>query len=893
MKKIVVCFFLLISSFSFAQWVTTSNGSHASGISITINNDGWVYLTGYYQGNVDFNGDGDPDMSAVGINDIFITFYIPGVDAVFLRSIGGKYGDYPSSIVSSNKGDEGFYLSGNFEGSANFETSPVYETILTSSHMRNPDTFVAKYTNVGDLVWAKALGSDWSQSRSMTIDENDNIYVTGIFKNSDFGSKEDIDVDNDGIPELINKGRYDIFIAKFTSEGDFEWLRGIGGERNDSVSSIKVINQSVFVTGTCVGGIDFNGDGTLDQIDEFRNGKGFLAKYSLDGDFKWVRQFQSNNYNRAYSFDIDSESNYYVTGAFLGEINFGINDSGEEVILKTDEQNYNVRFIAKFTNEGIPLWAKSIKGPINGGLDLVLDKNNNVLVEGTCEGGCDIDGDGEYEVSASDLNFYAKFIVKYSTDGNIVWTRGFDGAVDGEMILDENNNIYVTGQFNARQGSSGIDLNGNGSIDISSKPYSGSRMYLAKYNSNGIYNEPTVLEVPKDFATIQDAINFASFDDTIRVSAGTYYENLVLSNKNVNILSIEGHQKTVIDGGESGPVVSFVDNYFLNPSLIGFTIQNGFSDNGGGIYSTSSSLILKNMMIKDNEATLNGGGSYFYQSISSFNGFQVNIINSIFLDNIAKGEGFEYGGGGIYCSANDLLLNQVFVSNNTAYRGGGIMMSENAKSRLTNVTIVNNSSSDTGGGVYTTNSSIGVVNSILWNDTPNEIDGTANVNYSVIKGGWEGEGNINTNPLFCDYVSNVYPNLKGDYHLMPSSPAVGTGENGVNMGALGVGCVIDRLETLSEIVPNNYYLHENYPNPFNPTTTLRFDLPDMSDVNLTIYNMLGQRVRTFNMQSTPAGYHSIKWNATNDYGEQVGAGVYLYQLRANHYLETRKMVLLK
>ena len=101
------------------------------------------------------------------------------------------------------------------------------------------------------------------------------------------------------------------------------------------------------------------------------------------------------------------------------------------------------------------------------------------------------------------------------------------------------------------------------------------------------------------------------------------------------------------------------------------------------------------------------------------------------------------------------------------------------------------------------------------------------------------------------------------------------------------------LSTVSEGIPLEFALHENYPNPFNPTTTLRFDLPDISDVTLTIYNMLGQRVKTFNMNDTPAGYHSIKWNATNDYGDPVGAGVYLYQLRTNQYVKTRKMVLLK
>ena len=101
------------------------------------------------------------------------------------------------------------------------------------------------------------------------------------------------------------------------------------------------------------------------------------------------------------------------------------------------------------------------------------------------------------------------------------------------------------------------------------------------------------------------------------------------------------------------------------------------------------------------------------------------------------------------------------------------------------------------------------------------------------------------------------------------------------------------LFTEGEGVPVEFALHENYPNPFNPTTALRFDLPEVSDVTLTIYNMLGQKVRTFNYQNTSAGYHSVKWNATNDLGEQVGAGVYLYQLQTKDFVKTRKMVLLK
>jgi len=101
------------------------------------------------------------------------------------------------------------------------------------------------------------------------------------------------------------------------------------------------------------------------------------------------------------------------------------------------------------------------------------------------------------------------------------------------------------------------------------------------------------------------------------------------------------------------------------------------------------------------------------------------------------------------------------------------------------------------------------------------------------------------------------------------------------------------LSVESENFPTEFALHENYPNPFNPTTQIRFDIPEVTNVNLIIYNMLGQKVKTFTMQSAPAGYHSLTWGATNDLGVPVSAGVYLYQLQAEGFVKTKKMILLK
>ena len=101
--------------------------------------------------------------------------------------------------------------------------------------------------------------------------------------------------------------------------------------------------------------------------------------------------------------------------------------------------------------------------------------------------------------------------------------------------------------------------------------------------------------------------------------------------------------------------------------------------------------------------------------------------------------------------------------------------------------------------------------------------------------------------------------------------------------------------SLSDILglPTEFALHHNYPNPFNPVTTLRYDLPEQANVNIIIYDLLGREVRTLVNTTQDAGFKSVIWDATNDYGKPVSAGVYLYQIQAGEFVQTKKMVLLK
>jgi photosystem II stability/assembly factor-like uncharacterized protein len=117
----------------------------------------------------------------------------------------------------------------------------------------------------------------------------------------------------------------------------------------------------------------------------------------------------------------------------------------------------------------------------------------------------------------------------------------------------------------------------------------------------------------------------------------------------------------------------------------------------------------------------------------------------------------------------------------------------------------------------------------------------------------------------------------------------------------GWGWAIDNVriqESATGISENNqlpftFALSQNYPNPFNPATVIHYQLPEVSLVNLSVYNMLGQKVKTVLSENQIAGNHTAKWDGTNDRGEPVASGIYIYQLQAGKYVQSKKMMLLK
>lgn len=95
------------------------------------------------------------------------------------------------------------------------------------------------------------------------------------------------------------------------------------------------------------------------------------------------------------------------------------------------------------------------------------------------------------------------------------------------------------------------------------------------------------------------------------------------------------------------------------------------------------------------------------------------------------------------------------------------------------------------------------------------------------------------------------------------------------------------------VLPVEFIVYQNYPNPFNPVTHIHYQLTDYEKVSIIVYNIVGQKIRTLISQNQTPGYHTVIWDGTNDAGQKVGSGIFIYRVNAGEYSVVKKMALLK
>jgi hypothetical protein len=453
-----------------------------------------------------------------------------------------------------------------------------------------------------------------------------------------------------------------------------------------------------------------------------------------------------------------------------------------------------------------------------------------------------------------------------------------------------------------------------------------------------------VLNVPSDYPTIQEAINASSDGDTVLVAPGTYTENINLRSKDIVLAShyiLDGNpatiEGTVIDGSnpvdpDTASCVIIHGGQLEATVLEGFTLTGGtgtkwtdehgagdYREGGGIIIQYSSPTIRHNMILFneaiDEEGVLSAGGG----AIRVGDGNPM-IVNNLIMHNQGK-----YGGGIVLNYTGAMIKNNIIAHNSGGedFGGGGIWILANgpASKVVENNTIVDNSSDLDGGGVLVWSTSVTLRNNIIRRNTavtsgPQirlRIGSSASVSYSNVEGGWTGTGNIDADPTFADT----------SYYLLDGSPCIDAGDSGSayddpedaanpgfaewpamgglrnDIGAYGgpgsslLGTFpITSVEGFTDsAVPKGYLLEQNFPNPFNPQTTIRFTVPQgagRQHVSLQVFDLLGRLVVTLVNEGLTPGRHEQTFDATG-----LVSGAYYYRLRTWESVETRKLILIR
>ena len=389
-----------------------------------------------------------------------------------------------------------------------------------------------------------------------------------------------------------------------------------------------------------------------------------------------------------------------------------------------------------------------------------------------------------------------------------------------------------------------------------------------------------------------------------------------------------------------------------SPTIANVIFSKNFAGSGGGMFNDSSSPTLSKVIFSQNSASNYGGGMR-----------NSNYSDPILIDVAVSGNSAGTDGGGIGNSTqsspeltnvvisgnyagrygggmknswrnNTVLTNVIFSGNSSVSSGGGMYNTESSNGELINATFSGNTALGLGGGIYNSDSDLTLTNCILWGDSAAVRPGSTSdeicafypimgdrpfISYSLIEGcggsggGWDGYlgidggNNIDVDPRFRGAYSPDSP-----LSLWSSSPAINAGDNTavpggvttdiggdpriyggiVDMGAYEYQGPATGVDDIPQ-APDAFALYQNVPNPFNPTTRIRFDLPQAVQVKLSIYNVKGELVSTIVDKHLSEGRKEVTWSAKDNRGRAVSSGIYFYRLVAGDFVQTKKIVLLR
>ena len=732
-----------------------------------------------------------------GSQDIYLVKIDSDGDTLWTRAYGGSNIDGAYSIQQTSDGT--YIVVGS---TASLDTG-------------GPDIWLLKVDADGDTIWTRTYGESESSDYGRSVQQiTDGGYIIAGSCIEDLGA-----------------GQSDICFLRTDSNGDTLWTRTYGESDDESGNSCQQTDDGGYIIAGSTGSYPLYDFYLVRVAGELPAGS-ISGIVTEDGSGVPIQGVYVEVFGTEVNDLTGINGEYTLAGLYPGayEVSFS-----HEVYRDTTVTGVEV-ISGEVTVLDVQMYIPLPPGTITG---VVTDSATSspiadVLVEAIGEDVSDnTDADGQYTLAdldpgAHDVSFshidYNDTIV---TD--VVVTSGDVTTLDVEMTP-RSKIINVPADYPTIQ--AGINASFDGDT-VLVQP--GTYVENVNFNGHNIVLGSLFLttgDTSYISSTIIDgnssnwAVSFGNEEDCTAVITGftiqngyAYYGGGIVcgpSNPTISNNIITGNSASMIGGGiycdNSSPTI-------INNIISGNQCSEGH-EKGGGIAVLSSYAIIINNTISDNIAGSFGGGIFCanddlqndsstisYNTITGNSGYNgggiwlvasATVSNNTISGNHASGAFGE--GGGIYCAGSTIspTFAHNTISGNSAAWGGGIWCSSDTGTAIINNTITGNSAYIRGGGLYYASSSNPTItNNIFWADSaPENMEvylgaSPAVITYCDVQGGWEGEGNIDCDPEFC------FPDT-GDYYLNQSSCCVGAGQEGVDIGAYGVGCGAEPIPTLSE-----------------------------------------------------------------------------------------------
>ena len=393
-------------------WAKTWGGKERDvAYGVGVDSLGYVYVVGPYLYTVDFNPDPDLTDSHTsnfqGANNIYLSKFAPDGTFQWVRtwgpaSVPGKqsFGAEAYTVVISGNA---LYIVGDFSGDqTDFNPWGSHDWHTNHPPTSGPiffDAFLSKFDLNGNFLWARTWGGEgYDDGPGLAVDSQGSLYVAGMY------ASQTINFDPAGgnagknHPASDSGGQVDVFLSKFDSSGNFQWVRTWGGKGTEEASGSVAVDgaNNVYITSRfgCNPACNFNAGPTAQTAPDLRLSNGdvdvSLSKYTSDGAYQWTRTWGGSGKDQPGGVNVDGWGNIYVPGWFEKTVDF---NPGSAIDNRTSNGGSDA-FLSRFDSNGTLVWAGTWGGSGDDRIyNLASDGWGNLYAGGSFASSVDFDPD--------------------------------------------------------------------------------------------------------------------------------------------------------------------------------------------------------------------------------------------------------------------------------------------------------------------------------------------------------------------------------------------------------------------------------------------------------------------------------------------------------------------